>query len=91
MNVNCLSYNVASNSNLSGLSMLISLFNPTLIFLQEICLTSEKILAKIQGNYAAQSNLDEIDLKKPGTAIVWRRSVCNSEKCCSFEAPALGV
>ena len=75
MTILCISYNVASSSNLAGLNILTSLFNPTLIFLQEICLTTEQILARIQGYYDALSNLDEHDSRKPGTAIIWRKEI----------------
>ena len=66
-----LSYNVASSSTLSGLNLLLSLFNPTMVFLQEITLTTEQLLAIVGGGYNGVSNVDPLEPRKPGTAVVW--------------------
>ena len=68
---NILSYNVASSSNLAGLTQLLNIFKPKVVFLQEVCLDTQSLLSIIGNVYTGQSNLDPNDINKPGTAILW--------------------
>ena len=54
-----LSYNVASSSGLAGLSQLIALFHPVLIFLQEVTVTTEQLLAQVGDQFDGLCNVDE--------------------------------
>ena len=51
----------------------ISLFHPILIFLQEVTLSSEQILAQVSEEFDGLSNIDPNDPHKPGTAVLWRK------------------
>ena len=67
-----LSYNVASSASLSGLNQLITLFNPIIIFLQEVTVDTDQLLAQVGDNFCGLSNIDPNDTRKPGTAVLWR-------------------
>ena len=67
-----LSYNVSSNGCLAGLKFLLDLYRPSLVFLQEITLTTPQLNTRIGALYQGQSNIDPSDTKRPGTACLWR-------------------
>ena len=70
-----ISYNVGCSSSLAGLNQLINLFDPLFIFLQEINIISEQLLSQVKSEYEGTCNVDETDLNKPGTAILWKKDV----------------
>ena len=70
-----LSYNVANSSSLAGLNQLLTIFNPLIIFLQELTLTSEQLVTQVGGHYDGLSNIDEDDSFKPGNAVLWRKGL----------------
>ena len=74
-NITILSYNVASSHHLSGLNQLISLFHPTLIFLQEVTINTSQLNAVVDENYKGECNLDHEDSNRPGTAVLWLKEI----------------
>ena len=72
--INFFSLNVGMNSSLAGLSTLTVANSLDIIFLQEVCLSSEQIELLLRG-YKAVVNIDEENPSKPGTAIVWKESI----------------
>ena len=67
-----LSYNVGASSDLGGVSQLVSMYKPTFIFLQEVTLITDNLVA-VPGLEAYQgvSNVDPLGGGKPGTATLW--------------------
>ena len=63
--------------SLSGLQILINLFNPSFIFLQEVCMTTEQLLVAVGCNFKGISKIDPNDSRRPGNAVVWRTSIEN--------------
>ena len=70
-----LSYNVASSSSLSGLNMLLNIFQPTIAFLQEITLTTDQLNGVVGSRYSGVSNIDPMDPRKPGNAVIWSHNI----------------
>ena len=72
-----LSYNVMSSQNMAGLLAILDLERPDLVLLQENVLNSEHLNTFISSarGYIGASNVDESDVKKPGTAMVWKESL----------------
>ena len=73
-NYKIISYNVMSSQNMAGLLTILDLEKPDLVLLQENVLNSEHLttfLSSARG-YKVASNVDESDIRKPGTAIVWK-------------------
>ena len=74
--IKIMTYNVHGSSNLANLSLIIEIYKPSLIKLQEVKLSTEQI--KCFGRklgYTGSSNIDELDPTKPGTALLWHTSV----------------
>ena len=75
-NLKVFSLNTGMSDNLGGLLNFIINHDLDIIFLQEIRMTNEQILSKVSHlGYLVEVNVNEEDLSKPGTAIVWRSSV----------------
>ena len=74
MNNIFISYNVGSNSSLAGLNQLVNLFDPIFIFLQEVNITNDQLLAQVSSNFSGLCNTD-IDQAKPGTAVLWKQGL----------------
>ena len=72
---NFISYNVASRSDLAGLSILVEQFKPLLIFLQEVKITLDQLKIMIGNNYSCELNSDPDDPNKPGTAVAWLTNI----------------
>ena len=70
-----LSYNVGSNSSLAGLQQLCNLFKPLIIFLQEITISTEQLLAQVGSEYTGICNVDEQNPSKPGNAVLWKKGL----------------
>ena len=70
-----LSYNVGSNSNLAGLHHLLSTYKPLFVFLQEVTITTNQLNALLNKFYVGECNIDDTDPRKPGTAIIWFKSL----------------
>ena len=75
MNLTFISYNVASSSTLSGINQLLALFNPLMVFLQEVMVDTEQLNAQINGKYEGISNIDPLYPSKPGNAVIWKREI----------------
>jgi exonuclease III len=74
--INFFSLNVGMNASLAGLSTLIVANSLDIIFLQEVRLSSEQIELLLGGmGYQAAVNIDRENPSKPGTAIVWKKSI----------------
>ena len=74
--INFFSLNVGMSASLAGLSTLIAGNSLDIIFLQEVRLSSEQIeLLLGHMDYQAAVNIDIENPSKPGTAIVWRKSL----------------
>ena len=70
------SLNVGMNASLAGLSTLIVAHNLDIIFLQEVRLATDQIELLLGGfGYQAAVNIDLENPSKPGTAIVWKKSL----------------
>ena len=68
-----LSLNIGMTENLVGLIAVIRDKNPDFIFLQEIRISTEQLLASVSMmGYMAEVNRNEGDSSKPGTAMVWK-------------------
>ena len=71
-----LSYNVHGSYNLANLYLILEVHKPSVILLQEVKLTTEQVkLFATRLGYTGESNIDELDRNKPGTAIMWHSSV----------------
>ena len=85
MSLKLLSYNVGGNSHLAGLKVLVDKLKPEIVFIQEVNLDNEKVKAQLGSDYNAESNIDESDVRKPGTSVAWRTNlaviVTNVVKC----------
>ena len=75
MKIRIISYNVASESQLSGLSQLLSVQKPSLVFLQEVTVSTAQLISLIGSSYTGLCNTDELNPNKPGTAIVWLKDL----------------
>ena len=74
--LNFLSLNIGMSSTLAGLVTIITNHKLDIIFLQEVRLTSEQLnllLAKL--GFEASVNIDLDNPSRPGTALVWRRTL----------------
>ena len=74
--IRIITYNVHGSSNLANLSLILEIYRPSLVKLQEVKLSTEQI--KCFGRklgYTGSSNIDEMDPTKPGTALLWHTSV----------------
>ena len=74
-NFKILSYNVASNKLLSGLLQLMDIFNPHLIFIQEITLSTCHLNSIVGPFYEGICNIDGEDSRKPGNACIWLKGM----------------
>ena len=70
-----MSYNACSSSSLSSVQLLITLFDPLFVFLQEVTLTTEQLLVQAGSYYTGCSNIDINDPNKPGTAVIWKKGL----------------
>ena len=94
--IQLLSYNVHGSYNLANLYLILEITRPSVVFLQEVKLSSEQV--KTFGrrlNYTGVANIDELDSNKPGTAILWHTSVPVSQVVslypCRIQVAMLGV
>ena len=67
-----LSYNVGCSKSLAGLNQLLDMYKPSFVFLQEILMNSANLTSLLGHSYKGISNIDTLDLNKPGTACIWR-------------------
>ena len=93
--LNLLTLNVGMSSTLAGLSSLITANKLDVIFLQEVRLSSEQINLLL-GNLGFQAavNIDSENPSKPGTAIIWKKSLpvsnVNTLVLCRAQVATLG-
>ena len=70
-NFNIFSLNVGMSENLAGLISFIKSNDLDVIFLQEIRMSSDQLLSKVnEFGYSAESNVNEEEPLMPGTAII---------------------
>ena len=75
-NFKIMSYNVHGSMTLAGLSMMLEVFNPCVVMLQEVRVSTGQLKGFLSRlGYTGQSNVDESDWSKPGTGLVWKSSV----------------
>ena len=67
-----LSYNIAGRADLAGLKQLLVRYKPDFIFMQEVVVSKDQIIAHIGREYDCQVNVDIENEDQPGTAIAWR-------------------
>ena len=72
--VNLFSLNTGTSGLLAGLPDLVKSEHLDIIFLQEIRMTSSEIELLLPG-FRAESNIDEDNPMRPGTAFAWRSSL----------------
>ena len=71
-----LSYNVAAHSDLGGVSQLMAMLQPMFIFLKEVTLSSDNLVAMPwREAYQGVSNVDPLTGGKPGTDTLWRSGI----------------
>ena len=74
--VNFLSLNVGMSSSLAGLVTLVSAQQLDIIFLQEVRLTKEQLdILVVNLGFETSVNIDPEQPTKPGTALVWKKSL----------------
>ena len=74
--LNFLSLNIGMSSTLAGLTTLITAQRLDVIFLQEVRLTSEQLCLLVgKLGFQATVNIDLDNPSRPGTALVWRKSL----------------
>ena len=80
MDIKILSLNVASRNDLAGLLQIIEIEKPEICFLQEVTMKSEELRAIVEvKGFTGEANVDETNVKKPGTAVVWKLGLAVSE------------
>ena len=68
-----LSLNIGMSDSLAGLTAINRDKNPDFIFLQEVRISTEQLLAKVgMMGYMAEVNINDEELSQPGTALVWK-------------------
>ena len=74
--INFLSLNVGMSSTLAGLTTLITAQKLDIIFLQEVRLNSEQLNLIVNSlGFQANANIDQDQPSKPGTALVWKKTL----------------
>ena len=74
--INILSLNVGLSSTLAGLSSIAAVNNVDLILLQEVRINKDQLNGMLGGyGYEVDVNIDAEAPFKPGTAIVWKKSL----------------
>ena len=74
--INFFSLNIGMNDNLAGVCNYIVNENLDIIFLQEVRVNTVQLQSKVsQYGYLAEANINEEDLSKPGTAVIWKSSI----------------
>ena len=69
--ITVLSYNVGSNSTLCGIQQLLEWYKLTIVFVQEICISTDQFNILLGKHYRGMCNIDPSNSRKPGTAIAW--------------------
>ena len=95
-NYKIISYNVQRSPTLSGLLLIIEQEKPDIVLLQELKMTSEQLQTYLQAKgFWGKSNIDESDLDKPGTGIIWKFGVpiedVSSLEPCRLQRACLGT
>ena len=71
-----LTYNVHGNYQLANLYLILQIHKPSIVFLQEVKITSEQLeLFARKLGYTGKTNIDELDHSKPGTGLMWHSSM----------------
>ena len=91
--LNIFSLNVGMSGTLAGLSAIIQAVDLDIIFLQEVRISAEQIENLLRG-FKAAVNIDQNQLSKPGTAIVWKQDLPITDVCplvmCRAQLATLG-
>ena len=74
-NIRFLSLNVGLKNNLAGLLTLIGVHKLDLIFLQEVRLSESEIKQIVGLDFECKVNIDEENVSRPGTAVIWKISI----------------
>ena len=94
LKLNILTLNVGMSTSLAGIPDLVRTENLDILFLQEVNISVEQICCLLRG-YNAAVNVDENNLAKPGTALVWREGLDVVDVCsivpCRAQVASLGV
>ena len=95
-NIKILTYNVHGSYHLANLSLIIEVYKPSIILLQEVKLSTDQLSSFGRRlGYLGAANIDELDLSKPGTGILWHKSIPLSQVIplypCRVQVAMLGV
>ena len=70
-NIKLMTYNVHGSYNLANLFLILEVYKPGIIFLQEVKISSEQLAAfGRKYGYTGVTNIDELDHNKPGTGLM---------------------
>ena len=95
-NIKLMTYNVHGSYNLANLYLILEVYRPDIIFLQEVKISSEQLesFGRRLG-YTGATNIDELDHNKPGTGIMWHSSLPVTQVIalypCRVQVAMLGV
>ena len=74
--IKIITYNVHGGFSLGNLYIILEVYKPGLVLLQEVKLSSEQLAAFGRRlGYTGASNIDELEPSKPGTGILWHTSL----------------
>ena len=75
-NLRFLTYNVHGSYSLASLYLILEVFKPGIVFLQEVKISTEQLeLFARKLGYTGKANIDETDHSKPGTGLLWHTSL----------------
>ena len=75
-NIKIMTYNVHGSNSLGNLYLILEVYKPTLVFLQEVKITTEQLISfGRRKGYTGATNIDEMDTSKPGTGMLWHTSL----------------
>ena len=91
-----MTYNVHGSMTLANLATIIEVYKPSIIFLQEVKLTTEQILSFGRRlDYKGAANIDDFNMSSPGTGIMWHSSIPVTQVIplypCRMQVAMLGV
>ena len=75
-NIRIITYNVHGSMNLGNLYIILEVYKPSLVLLQEVKISTDQLVAFGRRlGYTGATNIDELDKNKPGTGLLWHNSL----------------
>ena len=95
-NIKLMTYNVHGSYNLANLYLILEVYKPGIVFLQEVKISSEQLASFGRRlGYTGATNIDELDHNKPGTGLLWHSSLPVTQVValypCRVQVAMLGV